>query len=156
MNHKLKKAPRKYNNEKWANTTAKWDPAWDEDIVCDMTFQEEGTLRSGVFHKVLTESVKLGLQGTRKSVGTAVEVIMTLRAEERAPSMTLLWKLCLGGNCAIRSQGVRAGLGMCGICMTVRIQGSGKPRFLPAWELGWCHRHTQGLRLWNQSFKGES
>lgn len=55
-----------------------------------MTFQEEGTLRSGVFRKALTESVKLGLQGTRKSVGTAVEVIMTLRAEESAPSMTLL------------------------------------------------------------------
>lgn len=41
-----------------------------------MTFQEEGTLRSGVFCKVLTESVELGLQGTRKSVCTAVEVIM--------------------------------------------------------------------------------
>lgn len=159
MNRKLKKAPQKYNNyETWANTAAKWDPVWDEDLVWDVTFHEKGTLRSGVFCNVLTESVELGLQGIRKSGCTAVEVIMTPRADEIAPSKTLTLKAVLGQQLHNQKPGSEGK--PWNVWHLHGCQDPGLWQVLdlpePAWELGWRHRHTQGLRLWNRSFKGES
>lgn len=107
-----------------------------------MTFQEEGTLRSGVFRNVLTESVELGLQGIRKSGCTAVEVIMT-------PQQTLTLKVVLGQqlhNQKPGSEGKPWNVWHLHACQDPGLwQALDLPE--PAWELWWCHRHTQGLRL---------
>lgn len=75
-------------------------------------------------------------------------MIMTPKAEETACLLRLVClKLALGSDCTIPGQIVMTGLGMCGICLAVRIGGLGKPRVLPAGEFWPCDRHTQGLHL---------
>lgn len=93
---------------------AKWDPSQNGDIVCDC------------------ESQELGHQGTMKSGWIAVEVIRTPKVEERAPLM-MLALYGLGRQQHSQKAVVRTGLGMCVICMAVRIEGSGKPGF---WQHG--------------------